>query len=55
MLVEDDSGVRDFATVALEELGYQVLAAADADEALRILERASRVDAMFTMWSWAAA
>jgi two-component system, NtrC family, sensor kinase len=48
LLVEDNDGVREYATSALTELGYTVLAARDGDEALSILERTSRVDILFT-------
>lgn len=48
LVVEDDSDVRDFAIAALKELGYHVLAVADAEDALRVLAKASRVDALFT-------
>jgi PAS domain S-box-containing protein len=38
LLVEDESGVRSFAKIALGRFGYRVLEAASAEEALTILE-----------------
>jgi CheY-like chemotaxis protein len=48
LLVEDNDGVREYATTALQELGYTVLPAPDLNPALRALEDASRVDLLFT-------
>jgi signal transduction histidine kinase/ActR/RegA family two-component response regulator len=48
LVVEDNEGVREYATSSLEELGYKVLPAADSNEALRLLENAHRVDLLFT-------
>lgn len=48
LVVEDSSGVRQYAVTALAELGYQVLEAGDADEALRLLESTRRIDLLFT-------
>ena len=48
LLVEDDSGVREYAIGALEDLGYQVLAASDGAEALGLLGDTTRVDLLFT-------
>lgn len=48
LLVEDDPSVREYAIAALEDLGYQVLAAADGKEAIHIFTNATRVDALFT-------
>jgi signal transduction histidine kinase/ActR/RegA family two-component response regulator len=48
LLVEDNDGVREYATSALEDLGYRVLEARDASEALRLLEGEPRVDLLFT-------
>ncbi|MFW6077433.1 MAG: response regulator [Hyphomicrobiales bacterium] len=47
LVVEDDFLVRTCAADALIEAGFQVLQAADAPEALALLERAP-VDAVFT-------
>jgi signal transduction histidine kinase/CheY-like chemotaxis protein len=48
LLVEDDAAIRDYAVGVLEELGYDVLAVADADSALRALGGIARVDLLFT-------
>lgn len=48
LLVEDDPGVRQVAGDALAGLGYSVLAAADAEAALRMLEGGARPDVLFT-------
>ncbi len=48
LLVEDDPGVRQVAGDALTSLGYSVLAAADAEAALRVLEGGARPDMLFT-------
>jgi CheY-like chemotaxis protein len=48
LLVEDDAGVRDYAKGILTELGYSVLEAGDAAEALRQLATHSRIDLLFT-------
>ncbi|HWF94515.1 MAG TPA: CHASE3 domain-containing protein [Xanthobacteraceae bacterium] len=48
LLVEDNEGVREYATSALEDLGYNVLVTADAIDALRLLDGAPRVDLLFT-------
>jgi signal transduction histidine kinase/ActR/RegA family two-component response regulator len=48
LLVEDNDGVREYATTALQELGYTVLPARDLNPALRALKDASRVDLLFT-------
>jgi CheY-like chemotaxis protein len=48
LLVEDNDSVRDYATTALAELGYRVIAARDADDALQAVERGERIDLLFT-------
>jgi signal transduction histidine kinase/CheY-like chemotaxis protein len=48
LVVEDNAGVREYATSALEDLGYRVLEASDAREALRVLDGAPRIDMLFT-------
>jgi len=40
--------VRDYASEVLEQLGYRVLAAGNANEALRLLTEEKRVDLLFT-------
>jgi len=48
LIVEDNPAVRAYARSVLEELGYGVLEAGDAAEALRLLDPAPRVDLLFT-------
>ena len=48
LVVEDDAQVRAHTTEALRELGYRVLKAEDAQEALRISASADRIDLLFT-------
>ena len=48
LLVEDDADVRAFLTDSMRELGYGVLEAADAEQALRILETPERIDLLLT-------
>ncbi len=48
LLVEDNEGVRDYAKRVLDELGYRVLEAADAEEALRLLTQNPGIDLLFT-------
>lgn len=48
LVVEDDSGVRLTAVELLQQSGYNVLVAANGDEALALLEREPRVDLIFT-------
>jgi len=48
LLVEDDEGVRDLASVFLRDLGYVVLEAADAQQALVELEKGRDIDLLFT-------
>ncbi len=48
LLVEDDRGVSEYAVLALEDLGYRVLVAQDASEGLAMLNKAKRVDLLFT-------
>jgi signal transduction histidine kinase len=48
LLVEDNDGVRAYTKSALEELGYRVPEAADAAQALHVLEGAPRIDLLFT-------
>jgi signal transduction histidine kinase len=47
LIVEDNEGVRDYAKGVLAELGYRVLEAGDAHDALRLLA-ANSVDLLFT-------
>jgi signal transduction histidine kinase/CheY-like chemotaxis protein len=48
LLVEDNDGVRDYATRVLEELGYHVIGTADAREALALLAKRRKIDLLFT-------
>ena len=49
LLVEDDSAVREFARRTLESAGHRVLAASEAEQALRASERWSeRIDVLVT-------
>jgi CheY-like chemotaxis protein len=48
LVVEDNDGVRDYAIEVLEQLGYRVLAAGDAKQALRFLSDGEHVDLLFT-------
>ncbi len=48
LVVEDDGDVRETAVTMLAELGYRILAAASAAEALEILRSGQVVDLLFT-------
>jgi signal transduction histidine kinase len=48
LVVEDNEGVRDYAKEVLEELGYRVVEAGDAAQALTLLNKTPRVDLLFT-------
>ena len=48
LVVEDDEDVRNYSAGALRELGYRVIEAADAVEALRLLRNESDIRLMFT-------
>ena len=48
LVVDDESGVRDFAADALVELGYDVVSASDAAEALRVVTRGAPLDILLT-------
>lgn len=48
LLTEDDSDIRDLISAFLSDLGYRVLAAADAAEALRLLEAHGEVALLLT-------
>jgi len=48
LLVEDDAAVQQVASDALASLGYAVLAAEDAEAAMRMLEGGARPDVLFT-------
>jgi signal transduction histidine kinase/DNA-binding response OmpR family regulator len=48
LVVEDDAGVRAAAIDLLKELGYSVLKAENADEALALLDSGARPDLLFT-------
>ncbi|HLH90469.1 MAG TPA: CHASE3 domain-containing protein [Xanthobacteraceae bacterium] len=48
LAVEDNDAVRHYARTALEDLGYRVVEARSADEALRLIESGTHVDLLFT-------
>ena len=48
LAVEDNDDVRAYTVMTLAELGYQVLEAANADDALDILRTETRIDLLFT-------
>jgi PAS domain S-box-containing protein len=48
LVLEDDDDVRMHSAETLRELGYRVVEAHDGPSALRLLERQSRVDLLFT-------
>jgi CheY-like chemotaxis protein len=48
LVVEDEDAVRAFSVEMLRELGYNVLEAADAHAALRVLEAQAGIDLLFT-------
>ncbi len=48
LCVEDDVEVRQFVTIQLESLGYKTIVAADAADALAVLDRGAPFDLLFT-------
>jgi CheY-like chemotaxis protein len=48
LVVEDDTPVRSYVTALLGSLGYRVLSAADAAEALAIVDSGAMFDLLFT-------
>ena len=48
LVVEDNEGVREYARMALEEAGYAVLEATDAEAALTVLADGVQIDLLFT-------
>ncbi|MDB5446045.1 MAG: histidine kinase [Phenylobacterium sp.] len=48
LVLEDDDDVRTYSVEILRELGYRVVEAHDGPSALRLLERQSRVDLLFS-------
>lgn len=48
LCVEDDRKIRNYVTMQLETLGYTVIAAANADEALAIVRQDAAFDLLFT-------
>ncbi len=48
LVVEDDADVRTLTVALLRDLGYEILEAADGDSALAALDKASRVDLLFS-------
>jgi len=48
LCVEDDRKIRDYVSMQLETLGYKVIAAGNADEALAIVRQGAAFDLLFT-------
>jgi PAS domain S-box-containing protein len=48
LVVEDEDSVRTHSVEVLRELGYHVFEASDGPSALRVLERETRIDLLFT-------
>ncbi len=48
LCVDDDPKIRGYVTIQLESLGYTVILAANADEALAIINRGAAFDLLFT-------
>jgi hypothetical protein len=48
LVVEDDALVRKYVTAQVASLGYETLEAANAAEALKIIENGAEVDLLFT-------
>jgi len=48
LVLEDDDDVRTYSVESLRELGYRVLEAHDGPSALRLLERQTKVDLLFS-------
>jgi PAS domain S-box-containing protein len=48
LCVEDDCKIRDYVTIQLESLGYKVIVAANADEALATVGQGAAFDLLFT-------
>lgn len=48
LVVEDDAGVRDYASDVLESLGYSVVTAADGKEAIALMQGEESIDLLFT-------
>jgi signal transduction histidine kinase/DNA-binding response OmpR family regulator len=48
LVVEDNDDVRGYSVMILNELGYTVLEAGDAEAAIKILRRQGRIDLLFT-------
>lgn len=48
LVVDDEAAVREVVSVVLSQAGFHTLAAESGPEALRVLERTSQVDLLFT-------
>jgi len=48
LCVEDDRKIRDYVTMQLETLGYNVIVAGNADEALAVVRQGAAFDLLFT-------
>ena len=48
LIVEDEDKVRELAVLSMKELGYEVLEASNASQALRHIDSTARIDLLFT-------
>ena len=48
LIVEDDALVREYVVTQISRFGYHTLAASNAAEGLAIIDRAERIDLLFT-------
>lgn len=48
LLVEDDLEIREFAVLALEEIGYKTILASDGSEAVELINTNENIDLLFT-------
>ncbi len=48
LFVEDNAAVREYGVAALEDLGFRIIEAGDAEAALKAFDAAERIDLLFT-------